>query len=160
MASAYEHIERASFYLKEAEQTLNFTYPLLKENKILLVAANNLFLATSNAMTAIIMGCENGIECQNDDFETKTKKLRRIVSINNCLDCSAIESAIMLKEICSRHLESPIEFSRGDSYIICDSEYHYLALSADSLQPFTAKTKLFIQEAIRLNNRKTKNYLL
>ena len=50
-----------------------------------------------------------------------------------------------LKEIIVAHKKSPVEFSRKDSFVICDGDYSFRTISPSIIKGYVEKAKLFIR---------------
>jgi len=48
------------------------------------------------------------------------------------------------------HKRSPMEFSKGDRFIICSNDYRYRSINADDMKKFISKSKQFIQDMNRI----------
>ncbi len=148
--------ESALTYQKNAEQGINFTYPLVKENKVLLSVVNNLFLAGTNIMGSILHYelLYKRIPAFNDNFEAKYRLMRSRIMEKYHLDAQYLKLVRDLKEIIIAHHESPIEFSRGSKFVICNDNYELKEISLESLKDAMRKTKLFIDEVISITKQK------
>jgi len=51
-----------------------------------------------------------------------------------------------LKEIIVAHRKSPVEFSRKDSFVICDGNYRLRTISPGIIKGYIEKAKLFIRK--------------
>jgi nitrogen-specific signal transduction histidine kinase len=144
--------ENAKKYLKNADQGLNFTYPLVKDNKVLLSVVNNLFLSLSNAMGSLLYHelLYKRVPIFQDNFESKFQLMRSKVAERYNIDKTYLKLMRDLKDIIISHNESPIEFSRGNRFIICGNNYEIKEVNPETLKKAIGKTKLFIDEIIHI----------
>jgi nitrogen-specific signal transduction histidine kinase len=156
MEKFFELREKAKKELKNAEQALNFTYPLVGDNRILLNVVNHLFLASTN-----IMGCLLYFELIHkrlseftDNFESKFHLMKSSMMDRYNLDLDYLCLVRDLKDIIIAHNESPIEFSRGKKLVICSDNYNLKQITPENLKNAAAKTKLFIDEVIHITDKK------
>lgn len=148
--------EKAMKDLKAAEQALNFTYPLVKDSKVLLSVVHKLFLATSHIIESLLHHelIHKRISGFEDNFESKYHILRTQVMDRYNIDKEYLRLARDLKDIIIAHHESPIEFSRAGKFIICNDNYELKQITPETLKKTFLKTKLFIEEVIYLTTKK------
>jgi hypothetical protein len=145
-------LNKARFHLRNADNAIHKTFPLIQENKVMIVVMNNLFMSYNCAVLAIL---EHSLSKKNitripDSFDSRLILLEDKSSKLMIVDESFIGLGMDLKGFVLAHRNSSIEFSRGEKYVLCDSEFKYKLLSIKMLTGLYAKTKLFIDEAIRL----------
>jgi hypothetical protein len=151
----YEELrERALHYLKNAHQGISFTYKLVQDPHVLLSVVNNLFLASTNAMGSILQYevLHRRLSPFDDTFESKYRLMRMNIIEQYHIDESHLRIIRDLKDIIIAHNESPIEFSRGKRLVICGDNYELKELSIESMTKAYEKTKLFIDEVIRITS--------
>jgi len=144
-------LNKARFHVHNADNAINKAYPLIKENKVMLIALNNLFMAYNSAALAILDHAKNKrfIDRIPEDFDSRLKLLEDGKLDLPKFNRSFIDLGLRLKSYVIAHKNSAIEFSRGGNYVICDRKFQYKLLSLQVLNDLYAKTKLFIDEAIR-----------
>jgi len=149
---------KAEKYAKTAEQTINFTYPLVKENKIMLTVINQLFLANTTIMGSLLHYelYHKRIPFFDDNFESKFHLLRSRVADKYSIDPEYLKLLRDLKDIIIAHNNSPIEFSRGNKLVICNDNYELKELTIENLKKALSKTKLFIEDIIYITNKNEK----
>ncbi|MCB9358395.1 hypothetical protein H6503_00530 [Candidatus Woesearchaeota archaeon] len=147
--------EKALSNLKQANHGISFTYPLIKENKVLLNIVNHLFLACTNNMASILAYemTYKRIDPFEDNFESKLRIFKNSILERYNLDQIYVKLMRDFKEIIIAHNESPIEFSRGNKFIICNDNYELKEITIDSLKKAADKTKVFIDEGISITSR-------
>ncbi len=131
-----------------AEHMVNVTYPLVKDSRLLMAIAENIFLAMSYAMNALLYyeyvfkRIEHVSESFEEMFHTFKEKCVKKYSIKE----EYIKMIRDIKDVIMEHKKSPMEFSRKDRYIICSDNYKLRSISIDQLKSYIPKAKLFIQD--------------
>lgn len=132
--------------LKKADHMLSITYPLIGDTKILLNVADNVFLALSKSMGAILHYDRlfKQIPPFNESFEGKFMmfKNKSMKRYNIGLEYAKLIQEI--KEIIVLHKKSPVEFKRKDRFVICTDNYKMIAITVNMLKDYIKKTKEFI----------------
>jgi hypothetical protein len=148
-------LELSKEKLQLADHLLHVTYSHLKDSKILLLAAENLYLSCSKGMDALLL---HSLTFKNIDFIPSNFYGKLNTIRNNCsgygLDESYISMIQEIKFIVDAHKKSPIEFSRKSSYIICDERYNMKELSRKNLEGTIEKAKLFINKVTTVISNK------
>ena len=134
--------------LQIADYILTMTYPLVKDQKLLLSVAENLFLAYSYSISSLLHyeRLFKRIPPFQEDFSSKIGMFA-----DRCVGKYGIDSENMsiirdLKEIIVAHRKSPVEFSRKDSFVICDEDYRLRTISPSIIKGYVEKAKLFIRK--------------
>ena len=65
--------------------------------------------------------------------------------IKHNIDIEHMTNLLDIKEIILEHKKSPVEFKRGDRFIICSENYKMKAVSVNDIQKYLNKAKLFIE---------------
>ena len=138
--------EEALKNLKNADHMLGVTYPLIGDTKILLNVADNIFLALTNAMGAILHHDRlfKYIPPFNDNFEGKFMMFKNKVLKRYNIDLEYAKLIQEIKDVIILHKNSPVEFKRKDRYIICTDNYRMVAITVNMLKDYLKKTKEFI----------------
>lgn len=140
--------DSASKKLQVADYMLTMTYPLVRDPKLLLSVAENLFLAYSYSISSLLHyeRLFKRIPSFHDDFNSKLN-----LFMDRCLEKYGIDSENMriiidLREMIVAHKKSPVEFSRKDSFVICDGDYRFRTISPNIIKGYVEKAKLFIRK--------------
>jgi hypothetical protein len=155
MEQFQEAMEKASQKLKIADHMIFMTYPLVKDNRLLLSVIQNLFLSLSSAMSAILYyeRMFKKIPSFNDNFDAKFTAFRA-----NCVERLKIDDKYVkmisdIKDIIIEHKKSPVEFTRQNKFVICSSSYRMRTITIDEIKKYISETRLFIQEANNIVSR-------
>ncbi len=111
-------VERATYHLTLANHLLRETYPITRDAKLLLVAAEHLYLAADHILTTYYP--------HEASFSERVRKLSLRTK-------NVAEHLRELSFAVRAHEESPLEFCRNGDYIICSDSYNITKLSAPLL---------------------------
>lgn len=142
--------------LKNARQTLEFTYKMVQENKLLMSVVNELFLSCTFAMGSLLYYelLHKRIEIFEDNFESKLRIFKNQMMERYGFKKDYVKLMRDLKEIVIAHNKSPIEFSKNDKLVICSDNYDLKQITYESLKDALKKTNLFIDEVIYITSYK------
>ena len=152
MEQFQEARDKALKNLKIADHMVTVTYPLLKDNRLLLAATENLFLSVSNAMNAILYYDRlfKRVPPFADTFEVKFNLFKRKSSQRYHLKPTHAQLIKEVRDILVHHRKSPVEFSRKDAFVICSSDYRIRTISQKDLKEYLGKAKVFIQLMLKI----------
>jgi len=147
-----ELMEQAKKNINIADHMLSITYPLVKDTKLLLAIIENIFLAYTNAMSAILFQDRilKKIPPFKDTFESKFNIFRQKYIDRYKIDRNHVIEMQNLKEIIIEHKKSPVEFVRKDRFVICSNTYKLKTINLDAIKGYLNKAKLFIGEATNI----------
>ena len=140
--------EKAKKNIKIADHMLTVTFPLVKDTKLLLSVIENIFLGYTNAIAALLYyeRLFKKIPPFQETFESKFNMFRdRCVKKHN-IDKSYIIEVQDIRDIILEHRKSPIEFKRGDKFVICSDDYNIKSVSAQDIKKYVDKAKVFIEQ--------------
>jgi len=145
-------IETAKKNIRIADHMLIMTFPLVRDPKLLLAVLENIFSALSNAVFSIVYyeRLFKRIPLYQDNFESKFNIFRSKIVTKYQINIEYVNLVQEVKEILSEHKKSPVEFSKGDRFVICSESYHVKTIGVPELKKQIAKTKLFILDIERL----------
>ena len=143
-----EALDKAVKNIRIADHMINVTYDVVKEPKLLLSILDNIFLAMTNAMAALLYLDREykRIPEFKDNFEGKINAFSRYAADRHKIDREYIGMMRDIKELLVAHRTSPIEFSKKDRFVICSDNYHMKTITAKQIKDYVAKAKLFIQD--------------
>ena len=130
-----------------ADHMLYVTFPLVKDPKLLLAIIENIFLAYTNSIAAILYyeRMYKRIPPFQENFESKFNLFKERCITRHHLDKSYIIEIQDIKDIIIEHKKSPVEFKRGDRFVICSDNYRIKAISVNDIKKYLEKAKVFIQ---------------
>ena len=134
--------------LQIADYMLTMTYPLVRDPKLLLSVAENLFLAYSYSISSLLHyeRLFKRIPPFQEDFGSKIEMFADRCVGKYGIDSENIRIIRDIKEIIIAHKKSPVEFSRKDSFVICDGDYRIRTISPNIIKDYIEKAKLFIRK--------------
>lgn len=144
MESFEKKILDARTRLNVAEHMLLSTYPLLKDPKLLVGILENVFLAFKYALSGFMEHERyyKRISPYAKDSELTTFKLK--IQSKYEFDRVFAKTYDKLSEAVLLHKNSPIEFSRNDSFVIASDTYSLKKLSPDELKKDIKTCKEFL----------------
>jgi len=148
MEKFQEAREKAKKNIKIADHMLFVTFPLVKDTKLLLAVIENIFLSYTNAIASILYfeRVFKRIPPFYDTFESKLNMFREKCILRYKIDKSYLIEVQDIRDIILEHRKSPIEFKRGDRFVICSEHYRIKSISAGDIRKYLDKAKLFIEE--------------
>ncbi|MBU0471149.1 MAG: hypothetical protein KKF65_00865 [Nanoarchaeota archaeon] len=138
--------------IRIADHMLIMTFPMIKDPKILLAVLQNINSALANAMFSVVYyeRLFKRIPQFQEDFDSKFNVFKGKIVEKYNINKAYLNLIQEIREILLEHKKSPIEFSRGDRFVICSSNYRMKTISVDDIKKHIAKTKLFIIDMERL----------
>jgi len=143
-----EAMDKAKKNIQIADHMLSVTYPLVKDTKLLLAIIENIFLAYTNAMSAVLYQDRalKLIPLFKNNFESKFNIFRQRCVDRHKIDRTYIVEMQDLKELIVEHKKSPVEFVRRDRFVICSDTYKLKTINLETIKSYLNKAKLFIEE--------------
>ncbi|MFH1591389.1 MAG: hypothetical protein ABIC95_05685 [archaeon] len=126
----------AGKHLKIADHMLTQTYKLVRDPKILLAVAENLYKSVSASIDAILSWerLYKRIPPYPSNPESKIQLFAARSIRRYGFPDSYAKLAQRLHEVIERHRKAPVEFSRKKTFVICDDDYDIKALTEDELK--------------------------
>ena len=151
-------LNESNKYLKTADHLTYITYPLLKDNKLIISITENLTEAMTKAMEALLYYDHyyKRISYFPNDFKSKleTFKLSCVPRYN--IDRSFILMLQDLKELVDLRKQSKMEFIRNNKYVIALNNFDMKSLSYEKVKKFLNDSKPFFNKLnLILKNVKT-----
>ena len=140
--------DAANEKLHLADHMLTMTYPIVRDPKLLLSVIENLFLSFSYSMSSLLHyeRLFKRLPDFADNFASKFELLKENSSRYN-IDSETIKTIQSLKEIIIAHKNSPMEFQRSETLVICNEDYQTLMISETIIKNYLEKIKLFIKNS-------------
>jgi len=138
---------KADKHIKTAEHLLTVTLPLIKDQKLIPAAIENMFLALENTITALLEFelLYKKIPPFQDNFDSKFNMLRAKLIPQLELDESYIKLIEDVKTIIDEHKKSSFKFTK-DEMVISSEGFRFKTLNNAQIKEMINKTKDFISE--------------
>ncbi len=145
-------LEKAKKSIRLADHMLVMTFPLLKDPKLLLAVVENIFSSLSNAIYSVVYyeRLFKRIPFFQDSFESKFLIFRTKIAQKYGINQEYIKLVQEINELLHSHKESPVEFSRGDRFVICSDNFRMKTVGVSELKKYIAQTKMFVADIERL----------
>ncbi|MBR9691245.1 hypothetical protein GOV06_00500 [Candidatus Woesearchaeota archaeon] len=147
MEKFQEARDKAKKNIKIADHMLSVTFPLIKDTKLLLAIIENIFLSYTNSIAAILYyeRLFKRIPPFHDTFESKLNVFRGRCVVRHNIDKSYVMEVQDIRDIIIEHRKSPVEFKRGDRFVICSENYRIKSISVRDIRKYIDKAKVFIE---------------
>lgn len=141
--------EQARKRIQVADHMLTMTYPLVKDARLLLTIMENIFLALTHSMGAVLHyeRLYKRVPPFTDNFENKLSLFKERCMHKYNVDKKYTDTMRNIKDIIIEHKKSPIEFARQDRFIICSDNYRIKAVSLNDIKGFLENAKEFVRQA-------------
>lgn len=143
-----------------AHHMLTQTYPLIKDNKLLVSVSENMYRAIVHSMSSLLHleRMLRLIPPFNDTFESKFNLFRtKLVSKYN-IDLKYVRLINDISALRRSHKESSVEFSREGKFVMCDSDYKIKSISVDELKKYLSETEFFLNLTEKLLKKNERLY--
>ncbi|MBT6941474.1 hypothetical protein HN992_03480 [Candidatus Woesearchaeota archaeon] len=159
MKQFYESVEKAIKSYQTADHLVHTTYLVVKDPKLMLLAAKHLRDFFDNGMSALIYYdyYYKRIPHLPKDFKDKIDLFRRFICDKYNMPRSIIQLILDLNNIYSEHKSSEIEFRRKNNFVIATKNYKLRTLNSEKLKNFLVLSKpllIKITEVKKINDRR------
>ena len=142
---------KAEKSLRIADHMLYITYPLVKDNKLLMAILENIYIAFSQSLASVLYyeRLFKRIPPFHDTFESKFNLFSSKIARKYNVDKQYLDAIKNVQDLVKDHKNSPIEFIREGKFVICSKDYRMKTITVDGLKNFIRLAKDFI----KTNNR-------
>jgi hypothetical protein len=137
---------------------LNVTFPLVKDPKLLMGVIHNISASMEHAMDAILAYEQQLRLVPNfkDDFQSKFNLFRYKSVRRHDIPANHITQMMELNDLIQLHKQCPVEFQRGNKYVLATKDYKLQVVSINDIKKYLAKSRAFFDrmEQITKINRK------
>ncbi|MBI2138919.1 hypothetical protein HYU13_04975 [Candidatus Woesearchaeota archaeon] len=130
-----------------ADHMFSVTYPMVKDPKLLMTVLDNMFLAFTHAMQALLAyeRTFKRVPPYQDTFVSQFNAFKAKVMPRYALDAKIISSMQEVREILTQHKKSTVEFIKDDTLAICSENYRtQTTISSSKIRESLAGAKRFI----------------
>lgn len=139
-------LEAAKKNIRIADHMVFVTYKVVEDPKLLLSVLENVFLAYSDAMGAILHleRLYKMIPPVRDSFESKFNMFRLRIVERFKIDKKYIKDMQIVRDLILKHKNSPVEFVKDKNLIICDDNYKTKILKLSDVKDIVQEAKSFV----------------
>lgn len=139
-------VKQAGTAFRIADHLAYVSYPLLKDNKLLLAIVQNLYLAGVNGLDAILHYERMYKRLNTIPFDIESKIIIFQTKIETRINVSGVSKVIKdLKFILNQHRDTKMEFSRKEKFIICSDDYSMMkTIDIEMLKTYILVMRSFI----------------
>lgn len=136
MTDYLEKRKQAKWKIEAAYHMLTVTYPLIKDPKLLLAVMDSLATGFELGFSSLVYfeRFKRTIPAFSDNTSGALMAYKMYVQKKLQLSPKYIKVYTRILEIKKEHKNSPVEFSRDNSFIICDDKYGITKVTPDSLR--------------------------
>lgn len=141
--------------IQVADHMLTQTFPLVKDTKLLLPVLNHIYSACDSIMGSVLHYDRifKKIPPFHDTFDSKFHIFQDKSARLNKLE-RFVPFVRQVKDVVDRHRESSVEFTRNNSFIICDDDFKLRTINVDFLKKMIDNSKSFYREAEKATREK------
>jgi len=135
--------------LLSADHMISLTYPLVKENRMLITITENIFLALTSTLAALLYyeRTFKRIPPFYDTFDSKFHMFSEEVSRSYKLNPDYTKLLMEVRELLLAHRESRIEFSRNENFIIYADNYKSMKkINIDKMKEYLTLARQFFKD--------------
>ncbi len=152
MEKFQESRAKAQKSVKIADHMLFVTYPLIKDDKLLMAILENIFLAFTNGMGSVLYyeRLFKRVPPFHETFDSKYNLFVEKIMPKYGLHSRFTTIIKRVKEMVVAHKASPMEFSRGGKFVICSEDYRLKTLTPEQLKIYVTDAKEFLKLTSRI----------
>ena len=159
MHEVSDYLNKANKLIKTADHLTYVTYPLIKDNKLIIAITENLADAMTNAMDALLYYDKyyKRITTLPSDFRSRLETFK-----SNCAPRYNINTGYLtlikdLKDLQNAHKQATMEFIRKDKYVITEKNFNIKTLTYQKVKDYVNLSKTFFDKVnFILKNVQTK----
>jgi len=136
-------VSQAKNFFNTADHLAYVTYPALRETKLLLSIAENLYLSMVKAMESVLQydRMYRRIRPLPDNFDSRFEVFKNKCAPRYSIDRDFVVLLDDLRGVLTQHKESPVEFTRRDRLVICDANYQMQTLSIEKMRSYLTRAR-------------------
>ena len=140
--------ETAKKKVQLADHILSTTYPLVKDQKLLVVVLENIFLALTNAMGSSLYyeRLFKRIPPFQNTFSSKFNMFTAKIVPKHGIEKKYPIMMQEIKEMIIKQRKSPTTFQKEDRLVFTSDDHQMESISVKKLQTYLIDTKSFLQE--------------
>jgi len=137
--------------IKAADHMLTQTFNLVKDTRLLISVFSNLRIGVESTVASILHydRAFKKIPPFHDNFGSKLNHFSNTSARLHKME-RWVPFLAKINELFERHKGSPIEFTKNNSFIICDDHYNLRTVTVKDLKQFIDDAKQFYAEAEKI----------
>ncbi len=137
--------------IKAADHMLTQTYPLVRDARLLISVLSNIRLGVEHTMATLLHYDRtfSKIPPFHDNFSSKLNHFQNNSSRIHKMD-KYLSFIRRVNDLYERHKNSPLEFTKNNSFIICDDHYNLRPVTVKDLKEFIDEAKQFLMDVEKL----------
>ncbi len=147
-------LEQANSSFRTADHLAYVSYPLLRDNRLLLAITQNLYIAGLKTVDAVLYyeKMHKRITIMPIDFESRMLLFEKQLAPKINIQPGAAKIIRDLKFIMQQHRETSMEFSRKEKFIICSDDYTNMkTIDIEMLKSYIVVLRDFLHKINRLD---------
>lgn len=148
MDKSVEAKTEARSRLLAADHMATFTYPVINDCRMLMGIVENIFLSLTGCLAALLYSerALRKIPPFYDTFDSKFHVFREDVGRRYNLSRYS-KLLIEVRDLLIAHRESPVEFSKGNAFVMCSENYEgNKTVTIEKVKDYLADAKQFYKE--------------
>ncbi|MBT4165737.1 hypothetical protein HOE04_01725 [archaeon] len=145
MVESREYLDLAIRSLQIADHLTYVTYPLIKDNKLLLKVLLEMNKCIVNYISFVIEG---------GDWNEKFRGFLKNNDVDGFLNNEEIKKVKEILDLGKGYGRSAIEFSRGDKVVMMSDDLNVQVLDVERIKDYLRVVKKLIQEKMELSYKK------
>lgn len=147
MQAVHQSRLKAQHHLHLADHMITQTYPMVQDPKLFLIAVDNLFLSLTYGMATLLEyeRYHKRIPPFQETFDSKFNMIKLKLAKQYKISSDILQFILDVKNKVKAHRQSPVEFSRTGSLVICSERYDVDVLTQNVVKDYLKKSKTFLQ---------------
>lgn len=141
-------LDRANQLIMRADHMLYVTYPLIKDNKLIITMAENISNGLIHAMDAVLMyeKLYKRISLYPEDFRVKIDILKGSIARRYNINREHVVLIQDLKKFLEERKKSGVEFVKNDKYVLFNRKQEVKSLGIEKLKENLNMSKDFLKK--------------
>ena len=151
-------LENAKKNITVADHMINVTFKIVNDPKLLLSIVDRIKNALSYSVSSIVQyeRMYKRVPPFQDNFDSMFNIFKTRITRRYNINIEYITLIHDVNDILKQHKESPVEFRKDETFVICNGNYRTRVITADHIKKYLEKAKLFIKETenmVKINGR-------
>jgi hypothetical protein len=147
MERFHTYVQEAQKAFKIADHLVYVTYPVVHDAKLMAVVLEHLYRALHHGMEALLY--YDALYKRNPRFPSDFSEQLHLFKTRTCPRYGISPDTCLLindvADLIKNRRESPIEFSRKDTFVIASETYKLRTLTISNMKQFVERAKVFMK---------------